>query len=310
MTCLCPEACEDEEPKYLAGRWKVKSLEEMTNFIPSGPLDTLGAMAELELMLLELLNDLKPTDWERPTLAGAWRVKDIVAHLLDGQIRGLSMGRDGYFGEAPAQITGYADLVSFLNQLNADWVKAMRRVSPSVLVSMLAMTGPAYRAYLQTLPPEAPALFSVAWAGEETSANWFHIAREYTEQWHHQQQIRWAVGQTAPLYAARLYRPYLDTSLRALPHHYREVAAEPGISIAIDVAGEGGGSWLLLRQGDAWLLGQAPGVHAQARAVLPEDLAWRLCTKGASQAEVRERIQTSGPPALLEPLWRLTAVMA
>ena len=42
--------------------------------------------------------------------------------------------------------------------------------------------------------PDAPAVFSVAWAGEDKSAHWFDVAREYTEKWHHQQQIRDAVG--------------------------------------------------------------------------------------------------------------------
>ncbi|MEJ7682555.1 MAG: hypothetical protein WKG06_32810 [Segetibacter sp.] len=28
------------------------------------------------------------------------------------------------------------------------------------------------------------------WAGEKKSKNWFHIAREYTEKWHHQMSSR------------------------------------------------------------------------------------------------------------------------
>ena len=31
-------------------------------------------------------------------------------------------------------------------------------------------------------------------AGEAVSANWFDVAREFTERWHHQQQIRLAIG--------------------------------------------------------------------------------------------------------------------
>jgi uncharacterized protein (TIGR03083 family) len=286
-----------------------KSLENMTNFVPVGRLDTLPLFDELETLLVEFMAGLSADDWERPTLAGAWRVKDIAAHLLDGQLRGLSMGRDGYFGETPGSIDSYGELVAFLNKLNADWVTAMRRVSPAMLTAMLAMTGPAYRAYLQTLAPDDPALFSVAWAGEHTSPNWFHIAREYTEQWHHQQQMRWAIGQTAPLYTPRLYNPYLDTSMRALPHHYRQVAATPGASIAIEVTGKGGGHWLLLRRQEGWQLGQASDANPDAKAILPEDLAWRLLTKGAGREEVSRRMQTNGPARLLEPLWSLTAVM-
>jgi hypothetical protein len=44
----------------------------------------------------------------------------------------------------------------------------------------------------KSLDPLAPAAFAVSWAGEETSSNWFDTARELTERWHHQQQIRLA----------------------------------------------------------------------------------------------------------------------
>ena len=35
--------------------------------------------------------------------------------------------------------------------------------------------------HLQALKPFDKAIFSVAWAGQDESENWFHIAREYTE---------------------------------------------------------------------------------------------------------------------------------
>jgi hypothetical protein len=45
--------------------------------------------------------------------------------------------------------------------------------------------------------PFAMAPYGVSWAGEEKSANWFDTAREFTERWHHQQQIRLAVMDSA-----------------------------------------------------------------------------------------------------------------
>lgn len=38
----------------------------------------------------------------------------------------------------------------------------------------------------------------MSWAGEDGDAGWLDIGREFTEQWHHQMQIRDAVG-AAPL---------------------------------------------------------------------------------------------------------------
>ena len=69
------------------------------------------------------------------------------------------------------------------------------------MIDLLAVTGPQDAAYQGSLDPHAPALFNVAWAGEQTSPNWFDIGQEYTERWHQQEQIREAVG--APGLTAR-----------------------------------------------------------------------------------------------------------
>ena len=45
---------------------------------------------KLDEKLLELLRGLNDEEWHMPTIAKRWRVKDIAAHLLDGNIRTLS----------------------------------------------------------------------------------------------------------------------------------------------------------------------------------------------------------------------------
>ena len=65
---------------------------------------------------------------------------------------------------------------------------------------------------------------SVAWAGEKHSINWFHIAREFTEKWHHQQQIRDAVGKPG-IMTKEFFYPVMDTFMRGMPHRYRDVQA-------------------------------------------------------------------------------------
>jgi uncharacterized protein (TIGR03083 family) len=83
------------------------------------PINTLPLFSVLDEKLLALLRSLTPADWQRPTLARQWTVKDVAAHLLDGNLRTLAMLRDGYFGEAPDDV-GYDGLVAYLNRLNAD----------------------------------------------------------------------------------------------------------------------------------------------------------------------------------------------
>ncbi|RYY86510.1 MAG: hypothetical protein EOO15_14300, partial [Chitinophagaceae bacterium] len=191
------------------------------------PLFLAGKLSVLDRLLIDLLSGLSVVEWEAQTIAKAWKVKDVAAHLLDGNIRVLSMLRDGYAGDPPQDVRGYDDLVKYLNRLNADWVQAMKRVSPEMLVLLLQSTGPLFCSYYEGLDPFAEAPWPVAWAGEATSRNWMHIAREYTEKWLHQQQIRDAVGKPA-LMTKELFLPFIDVFLRALPHAYQEVNAADG----------------------------------------------------------------------------------
>ena len=71
------------------------------------------------------------------------------------------------------------------------------RLSPAVLISMMEVASREYAEFHQALDPMAEAEFSVSWAGEEKSLNWFDTARELTERWHHQQQIRLATNRPA-----------------------------------------------------------------------------------------------------------------
>src|SRR5262249_56794244 len=49
---------------------------------------------QIHAELLSLLRNLSGDDWVKPTAARQWVVKDIAAHLLDGDIRRLSYQRD------------------------------------------------------------------------------------------------------------------------------------------------------------------------------------------------------------------------
>ena len=274
---------------------------------PLVPIVTLPLFAKLDRLLLELLRSLTPGDWQRPTLARQWTVKDIAAHLLDGNLRTLSMLRDGYSGETPEDFS-YAGIVAYLNRLNTDWVRAARRLSPAVLVQQLADSGAEYTAYLHTLDPWARAPFSVAWAGETESMNWFHIARDYTEKWHHQQQIREAVGQTEALMTPELFRPLIQTFVRGLPHAYRALSAPVRTRVQVSIGLEAG-SWQLERTTEGWQL--AAGLHeAPATTIaLAPDVAWKLFTKGMSRDQARQQARITGDEQLAGPLFGLVAVM-
>ena len=69
-------------------------------------------------------------------------MKDVAAHLLDSDVRRLSYQRDKAPMAPPeSPVESYRDLVDFLNRLNADWIKAARRISPRLLIEFLEVTG-------------------------------------------------------------------------------------------------------------------------------------------------------------------------
>jgi len=273
------------------------------------PIFTIDLFLVLDQKLTEVLQSLAADDWNRQTIAPRWKVKDVAAHLLDGNIRGIAIGRDKYAGNTAPQIYTYGDLVAFLNELNASWVAAAQRISPALLTGLLELTGRQYYEYLKTLDPFEEAVFSVAWAGEQISRNWFHIAREYTEKWHHQQQIRLAVGQENELLTSELYFPFLATAMRALPHHYRTVDAAEGDTVAFTVTNDGG-TWFLKRNAHEWQLVDECEETPIAQVRINHTIAWRIFTRGISGAEARDRIEITGRQALGEPILNMLAVMA
>jgi uncharacterized protein (TIGR03083 family) len=71
--------------------------------------------------LLALLAELGEDDWARPTAAPGWSVKDLVAHLLGGDIAILAGKRDGY--RSDQGIDTHTQLIELVDRLNAEWAR-------------------------------------------------------------------------------------------------------------------------------------------------------------------------------------------
>lgn len=225
---------------------------------------------------MTLLRGVRDDEWSAPTAAGAWTVKDVTAHLLDTALRRLSM----------IAIPDFEP-----NRANREWIAAMQRVSPRILIELIERYGREQAEYLASLDPYAKAQWGVAWAGEEESLNWFDVARELTERWHHQQQIRDALGRE-PLFEPYL-SPVIDTFVRGVPHAYRDVPGTVGIRI-------GDAAWTL-RDGQLFT-GQET---ASTVVTIDPDSAWRLFTK----AKAKTPPNVDGDPRLAEPLLRMICVI-
>ena len=269
---------------------------------------TANLFPKLDGMLLDLLGFLAPADWEKQTVSPRWKVKDVAAHLLDTALRGVSIGRDGYVAEAPA-INSSADLAAFINRLNHEGVTVYRRLSPAVLISLMEIAAKSLAELHASRDPGAMAPFGVSWAGEEKSANWFHTAREFTERWHHQEQIRLAVDKPG-IMTRELYFPVLDCFLRALPFAYRGISAKPGTYAQVVISGECGGSWYLYRAGEAWQLVKDPLGEKASETTIPQEIAWRIFTKGITRESALSQVKVTGDAALGLHVLNMVSIVA
>jgi uncharacterized protein (TIGR03083 family) len=260
----------------------------------------------LRAHLLELLSGLDEDDWSRATAAPRWSVKDVTAHLLGGDIGILSRVRDEY-SQPSARLTDYGDLVRLVDRLNDEWIVAARRISPRVLQELLAFTGPRVESYFASLDLHAidgP----VSWAGLDAAPVWFDVAREFTERWHHQQQIRDATGRQ-PLDDPYFFAPVLDTFSRALPFSFRHAVAPSGTSVRFQISGDAGGVWFLQHGAQGWDFVATPASDPAANVVLPQEIAWRLFTKGIDRDRARTQAIVRGQEDLVSPIFGATAII-
>jgi uncharacterized protein (TIGR03083 family) len=272
---------------------------------PIPPTDTRALFRPLSAEFVALLRTLPADAWTRPTVAGAWRVRDVLAHLVDVTARRLSFHRDGH---PPPAFDRRSEFVAFINDLNARWIAVAGRMSPRVLTTLYSTLSDELATFVETIPMDAPALFPVSWAGEESSAGWFDVGREFTEVWHHQQQIRDAVGAPAPANPDWL-RAFLLIALRGLPHAYRDLRAAPGDTVVLRVSGSSGGIWTIRREAEGWSLWAGVPAEPSTVAELSDDTAWRLLFNALPPATFRERVRIQGNAGLAAPLDRARSVI-
>src|SRR6267154_2392253 len=277
---------------------------------PNGttPIPCAHLLRTVDEKLVDLFGSLAPGEWDLQTVAPLWKVRDIAAHLLDTVLRKLSMVRDSCYVEA-VRIRAPQDVVASVNHLNAEGVTVYRRLSPPVLIDMMKSACEQSACFHESLDPFAPATFNVSWAGEEKSLNWFDTARELTERWHHQQQIRLVTNRPG-IMTPDLYHPVLDCFLRGLPHVYRDIDAPAGTILLLEISGECGGQWFLSRGAAGWNFVSRMDKEAASRVTIPQELAWRVFTKGSDRDSARRQIAVEGNRHLGEKVLDLIAIVA
>jgi uncharacterized protein (TIGR03083 family) len=272
------------------------------------PVIVLDVIPKERNKLINLLERLSEEEWKAPTICTGWSVKDVAIHLLGNDI-GILHIRDKLGREISAEYKWkWNDLVAFINEHNQSWVNAGRRISSKLLIDFLLLTGEQTSEYFKTVD-----LFSlgrpVSWAGSKPAPRWLDIAREYTERWVHQQQIRDATkkpGLTSKIFLS----PVLRTFIRALPESFRDVKAADGTQLKVTITGDSGGDWLLIKEKNEWGIYSSFSVQPETTVELDEDTAWRLFTKGMTKDTALEKIRFTGNEAYYLKILDTIAIIA
>ena len=241
--------------------------------------------------LIEVLEPLKSEEWEMPTSCPGWSVHDLAAHILGDDVTQLSMGRDE-FKALLIDADDWKGLVAGLNTLNGQWVEAMKRVSPRMMIDLLRWTGGQASGNFQSLDPYTSGPV-VRWASLKPAPMWLHIAREYTERWHHQQQIREAVGKPL-LTGTDWFAPVLATFVHGLPQTYFGVSAPIGTTVEITISGTSGLTCSVVRKVSEWVLCDNVATKSSASVTIDEVDAWKLLTKSIAKDIVEPRVVIEG----------------
>jgi uncharacterized protein (TIGR03083 family) len=270
-----------------------------------GPrVDVRGLFARERSAFLELLGELGVGDWDRTTVCPGWTVKDVTAHVLHDDLRRLGGMRDGHQG--PPRDDG-EPLAVFSARVNQEWVAAARCLSTRQLVELLGLTGGQVAGMWQQQDLEADAT-AVSWAGLDTSPVWLDAAREFTEYWTHQQQVRDATSRPGLTGSAFLV-PVLDTFLRALPFTLANTDADEGAQVQVTITGDAAMVWVATRESSGWRLDRGAAGRPVVLVEADGDTMWRLCTRGITPQAARARVRVHGDLRLADQVLEMVSII-
>ncbi len=270
------------------------------------PWDYAGLFTIERDRLIALLADLDGVDWERPSPCPGWSVLGLCCHLAGDDLGVLARHRDGYYGTPPPAGAAEAGFVAWLDDVQAEWVRAARRFSPRIVTGLLRWAGPQIGETFRLQDPRARTA-SVSWAGPGPMPAWLDQAREVSEYWIHRQQILQALGRPSDL-RADLAAPVLDGLRWAYPHRLARTAAQPGDTVTITVTGPVAQTWQLVAGAAGWAYRHQPGPHPVASLTMSTEHAWRLLTNNLPAAG-RAHLAASGDNKITHILLHTRAII-
>lgn len=96
----------------------------------------------------------------------------------------------------------------------------------------------------------------------------------------------------------------------ALPHTCRSVPAAEGTVTAVEISGDAGGAWGMIRQEERWHLSTDDPGKARVKVTIPQEIAWRLFTNCIPKSEAQRRMTFQGDAPLGTSILDMLSIMA
>lgn len=269
-------------------------------------VDVSDVLRDERAALLALLHDLDAEAWRAPTACAAWSVHELAVHLVHDDLRRLSSERDGHAGSW-IDVDTLEQLVTELDRANESWVATMApTLSPRLTTELLGWLAEPSAEHLLGLDPHA--LDSdVGWAGPGPHPNWLDVAREYTERWVHQQQLRDAVDRPG-LTDERFAAPVVEAFARAIPPSLPGTT-EPA-SLEVRLTGGVARTWRFEPDGPGWGFADGASTTAPTTTVeLPAELFWRRAVRLVDRDAAFRAARIDGDRALADAVLDVRAAL-
>jgi hypothetical protein len=226
--------------------------------------------------------------------------------LLGDDLSVLAGHRDHHRGTPAPEGLDEEGFIRWLDELQIEWVRAMRRLSPRLVVDLLEWAGPQIVSTVNAQDPsEVSAL--VSWASTTPVPVWLDLARELSERWIHRQQILQSLDHPSDL-RSDLAEPVMEGLRWAYPFRLDSHRRGPGATVDITISGEVDLRWIIVSDGESWAFDQAPGDFREAELRLTSEQTWRLLTNNFERA-VHGEIDASGDPGIIEALLGTRAII-
>ena len=242
--------------------------------------------------LLDLFASLTDTEWAAPTVCTGWTVRDIGLHLLGDDAGIIKLSET----KTPSAVSGkqntWEEKVNAVNEGNGRWVEATERITKSLLIEFLKITGEVTLKYFQSRDLYALGR-SVSWAGPEPAPVWLDIAREYTERWIHQQQIRDAINKPG-LKDKKFMGPVITAFMRSFLRVIPKANVENGTIIKVNITGDAGLECFPVKENGMWKLYEQYEGKPASIVKLDQESSWRYLTKNIGRSDIVNKFEVEG----------------